>query len=149
MTEQLPAKLPKKERPLPKQIARAIEGLCTGEYRSITAAAEALGYTRSHLSKALRMPRAQALIETRTREILSASRMPAAATLLRLMEFAQSERIKTDIAIHLLAVNNHKPPAAGTPVVNIGLSVGYIVDWSGDDRRGDPLTVDVTPGKAA
>jgi hypothetical protein len=149
MTVQLPAKALKKERPLPKLITRAIEGLCTGEYRNITSAAEGLGYTRSHLSKALRMPRAQALVEARTREILSASRMPAAATLLRLMEFAQSERVKTDIAIHLLAVNNHKPPASGTPVVNIGLSVGYVIDLSGDDRRSEPMTVDVTPGEAA
>jgi hypothetical protein len=149
MPEQLPAKPPKKERPLPKLITRAIEGLCTGEYRNITAAAEALGYTRSHLSKALRMPRAQVLIEQRTREVLSASRMPAAAVLLRLMEFAQSERVKADIAIHLLAVNNHKPPSNGAPVVNLGLSVGYVIDLSGDPPRDAQPTIDITPGKAA
>jgi hypothetical protein len=66
MTEHLPAKTPKKERFLPRKITRAIEGLCTGEYRNITIAAQALGYTRSHLSKALRTPRAQALVEART-----------------------------------------------------------------------------------
>ena len=149
MTAQLPAKQPKKERPLPAGITRAIEGLCNGEYRNITLAAEAQGYTRSHLSKALRLPRAQAFVEQRTRELLSASRMPAAATLLRLLEFAQSERVKTDIAIHLLAVNNHKPPASGSPVVNIGLSVGYVIDLSGDPPRNAKPIIDLAPGEAA
>jgi hypothetical protein len=148
MTKQLPAKVPKKERPLPRRISQAVEGLCTGQYRTITAAAEALGLTREHLSKSLRTPRAQVFIEQRTREILSASRMPAAATLLRLMEFAQSERVKTDIAIHLLAVNNHKPPSNGAPIVNVGLSVGYVIDLSGTPSR-DPPTIDIRPSEAA
>jgi hypothetical protein len=73
--------------------------------------------------------------------------MPAAATLLRLLEFAQSERIKADIAIHLLATNGHKPPATGTPIVNVGLSVGYVIDLSG--RRDDPPVIDHKPGEAA
>jgi hypothetical protein len=82
MTEQLPAKAPKKERPLPRKISQAVEMLVNGEKKTITAAAQALGLTREHLSKSLRTPRAQVFIEQRTREILSASRMPAAATLL-------------------------------------------------------------------
>jgi hypothetical protein len=150
MNQQLPAKPPKKERPLPRKISQAVEMLVSGEKKTITATAEALGLTREHLSKSLRTPRAQAFIEQRTREVLSASRMPAAAVLLRLMEFAQSERIKTDIAIHLLAVNGHKPPSNGAPVVNLGLSVGYVIDLSGG-RKEDPPTIDVdiTPGEAA
>jgi hypothetical protein len=71
--------------------------------------------------------------------------MAAAAVLLKLLDVAQSERIKADVAIHLLAVNGHKPPSSGAPVVNVGLSVGYVVDLSG--RREDPPTV--TPGEAA
>jgi predicted membrane chloride channel (bestrophin family) len=147
MTEQLPAKKPKKERPIPRGITQAVDGLCNGEYKSITAAAKALEYTREHLSKALRTPRVQVLIETRTREILSASRMPAAAVLLRLLEFAQSERVKADIAIHLLGINNHRVPANSAPIVNVGLSVGYVIDLSGS--RDDSPMITVTPGEAA
>ena len=127
MNEIINAPSRKKDRPLPRKISQAVEMLVSGEKKTITAAAQALGLTREHLSKSLRTPRAQVYVEQRTREVLSASRMPAAATLLRLLEFAQSERIKTDIAIHLLAVNNHKPPTGGAPIVNVGLSVGYIV----------------------
>src|SRR5688572_5114207 len=135
----------KKERPLPAKITRAVEMLVTGEKRTITAAAEALGYTREHLSKALRMPRAQAFIEARTREVLSASRMPAAATLLKLLDCAQSERIRTDIAMHLLAISNHRPPNnSGGPVINIGVSPGYVIDLSGQVQRS---MIEITPAE--
>jgi hypothetical protein len=148
MNEIVPGKKPKKERPLPRKISQAVEMLVSGEKKTITSTALALGLTREHLSKSLRTPRAQAFIEQRTREVLSASRMPAAATLLRLLEFAQSERIKTDIAIHLLAVNNHKPPSNGAPIVNVGLSVGYVIDLSGAPRDTQP-TLDIKPNEAA
>jgi hypothetical protein len=74
--------------------------------------------------------------------------MPAAATLLRLLEFAQSERVKTDIAIHLLSVNGHAPPSSGAPVVNVGVNVGYVIRLrhAGDSEQ---PPIDVTPGEAA
>jgi hypothetical protein len=56
MNEIVPGKKLKKERPLPRKISQAVEMLVSGEKKTITSAALALGLTREHLSKSLRTP---------------------------------------------------------------------------------------------
>jgi hypothetical protein len=136
----------KKDRPLPRKISLAVEMLVSGEKRTITAAAQAVGLTREHLSKALRSPRAQVFLEQKTRETLSASRAPAAATLLRLLDQAKSEHVQKDIATTLLAMNGHQPVERTSPLVSINITPGYIVKLKHfeAERPAAPI-IDVTP----
>lgn len=139
----IPADRPKKERPLNRKVSRAVEMLINGEARTIKAAAEAVGLSREHVSKSLRSSRGQAFIEQRTRETLSQSRVPAAATLLRLLDQAKSEHVQKDVATTLLAINGHRPPDRNGPVINVGVSVGYVIDLS-SPRDGAPHVINAT-----
>lgn len=125
---------PVRKRRIPKRIAEVVRLLVTGQCKTQRAAAERCGMSETYISEALRKPEILAFIEQETRVALSRSQAPAAATLIRLATDAASEHVQKDAAIHLLAMNGHKPKADAQVSVNIDIKAGYVIDLTDDAK---------------
>lgn len=134
---------PMPARKISKRVRHAVDLLVTGRARTQVDAATQAGLSRERLCRALREDHVQGYLEQAVKRTLATSRAPAAATLLRLLTEAKSEHVQKDAATTLLGINGIGITDRG-PVVNVGVSVGYVIDLRG---AGDttPL-IDVTPG---
>ncbi|MGY4351231.1 hypothetical protein ACVWXM_007724 [Bradyrhizobium sp. GM7.3] len=139
---------PTKERRISKRLRHAIDLLTSGEAKTKKAAAEKAGLTRERFSRALKESHVQEYLAAQTRVLLAQAQGRAAAVLLTLMDSARSEHVKKDIAVHVLAINGHRPPDRNGPVFNVGFSVGYVIDLSGP-RDAAPHIIDATVSGAA
>jgi hypothetical protein len=67
-------------------------------------------------------------MHARATENLARGTLRASARVLELMD-ASSEHVSLDASKHVLAIGNIRPPETGSSVnVNVGLSVGYVID---------------------
>lgn len=130
-SEQKTVKTPR----VPKKIVQLVDLLVSGECRTQTAGCQRLKLDRSYACKQLKLPHVLAYMEHRTRICLAQSQVPAAATMLRLLDEATSEHVQKDVAIHLLSIAGHKPAANTQVSVNVDIKAGYVIDLSGDDRK--------------
>jgi phage/plasmid primase-like uncharacterized protein len=119
----------KRERISPK-IAKAVNLLLTGECKTQKAAAERIGTSATYLCTQLKKPAVEAFIARRTRETIAQGKMRASARLLELVD-ASSEHVSLDASKHVLAIEGIRPPDQGAVNVNVGVSVGYVIDLSG------------------
>jgi hypothetical protein len=125
---------PKMRKP-PPRVRAAIEALCTGQARTITAAAKKVGLSRERLSRAFsEVHNAEALRTRAAREVaLSSGR--AAARLNQLIDSA-SQRVALEATKFSLGVAGIKP-ASDNVSVNVGVQVaGYVIDLRDRDDRG-------------
>jgi hypothetical protein len=126
---------PKMRKP-PPRVRDAIELLCTGRARTITAAAAKVGLTRERLSRAFSEPHnAEALRARAAREVaLSSGR--AAARLNQLID-STSQRVALEATKFSLGVAGIKP-ASDAVSVNVGLELraGYVIDLRDRADRG-------------
>lgn len=113
---------------VPKRIVQLIDLIATGECKSTKAACERIKLDQSYASRELRKVHVAAYLETRTRVLLAQSQVPAAATLIRLLDQAASEHVQKDVAIHLLNIAGHKPRPDAQVSVNIDIKAGYVID---------------------
>lgn len=135
---------------IPPKIAKAVLLLVSGECKTQKAAAERVGMNASHLCEMLARPKIQAFIARETRKTISQGTMRASARLLELVD-ASSEHVSLDASKHVLAIEGIKPPENNQVSVNVGVSVGYVIDLSGQhqiahqgQRDGKPL-IDLQP----
>jgi hypothetical protein len=126
-TPQQPGKQPR----IPRKVVHAIRLMLSGECSTIKAAAERAGLTREWLSKMLGRVHVQAFIAGETRKTIAAGQMRASARLVELVD-AGSEHVSLDAAKHVLAIEGIKPPDQGQVAVNVGVSVGYVINLSGE-----------------
>ena len=119
---------PSKRERIPKRISHAIETLISGECKTIKAAAEKQKLSREHLSRMLSKDHIRAFYERRTRENIGASQMVASAVLTDLMENAESEHVRKDVAIHALSVAGIKPADQGITGALTQINVGYVIN---------------------
>lgn len=132
-SEQIPAQIgqkPVKKKRIPRRIAEVVRLLVSGECKTQRAAAERCGMSETYISGALRKPEVVAYLEQETRAALTRSQAPAAATMLRLLDQAQSEHVQKDVAIHLLALNGHKPANTQQVSVSVDIKAGFVIDLS-------------------
>lgn len=121
---------PVKERPISKRLRKVIDLLVSGECKTQKAACVRVNMHPDHVCRELKKPQVQAFIARRTRETISAGTMRASARLVELLD-AASEHVSLDASKHVLAIEGIRPPDQGQVSVNVGVSVGYVVDWSG------------------
>jgi hypothetical protein len=132
---------PVRERRVSPRVRHAIDLLLTGQCRLKKDAAAKAGLTPERLSRALKESHVVEYLTAQTRVLLAQSQVPAAATMLRLLDQAKSEHVQKDVAIHLLGISGHKPAGEPSTLVNINIRAGYVIDLSDDP----PRTIDVTP----
>jgi hypothetical protein len=132
--------LAKRER-IPPKIAKAVTLLLTGECKTQKAAAERVGLNASYLCDALTKPKIQAFIARETRRTIAQGQMRASARLLELVD-ASSEHVSLDASKHVLAIEGIRPPDQGQVNVNVGVSVGYVIDLSGQQSQPSVTTID-------
>ena len=116
---------------IPPKIAKAVHLLLTGECKTQKAAAERVGLNASYLCEALTKPKIQAFIARETRRNIQNGAIRASARLLELVD-ASSEHVSLDASKHVLAIEGIRPPDQGQVNVNVGVSVGYVIDLSGN-----------------
>lgn len=135
---------PKHARPkrVPKRIVQLVDLIASGECKSTKAACDRIKLDPSYASRELRKVHVAAYLETRTRVLLAQSQVPAAATLVRLLDQAASEHVQKDVAIHLLAIAGHKPRNDSQVSVNIDVRAGFVIDISEPTPK--PPMIDVT-----
>ena len=130
------------------KIKRAIAALFTGEARTQKDAAELVGMSPQHLSVALQRSTVRDHIaSTVTHRLTTIGLMAASRVVEALVETAESEYVRADLAKWLLALNGVKPASdrATTNVGNVSLTINL-----GDQRLevGKSQVIDVTPQSA-
>lgn len=131
ITEQaLQAPPPDKIKPIPRKVRHALNLMFRGECKDIKAAAAQANLSREHLSRSLRMPHVQAFIARESRKTIAEHTIRASARIGELVD-AASEHVSLDASKHVLAIEGIRPPDQGQVSVNVGVSVGYVIDLSG------------------
>jgi hypothetical protein len=135
---QKPAKQPR----ISARIRRVAELVITGECSTVKAAAERVGIHPDYAYRELKKPQVQVFIDQRARQTIAAGTMRASARLLSLID-ASSEHVSLDATKHVLAIGNIRPPESGSQVnVNVGVSVGYVIDLRSDADQQPTRTIE-------
>jgi hypothetical protein len=101
-------------------------------------AAKRGGMSETYLSTALRKPEIGAFIARESRRNIQISAWRASNRIAELVD-ASSEHVSLDASKHVLAIEGIRPPDQGQVSVNVGVSVGYVIDLSGS-APGKPVT---------
>ena len=136
-----------KRRPVPKKVRQAIELLVTGQCKSITKAAEKVGWARETLSRRLSRPECAEALRTRAAREVALSSGRAAARLNQLID-STSQKVALEATKFSLGVAGIRP-AADNVSVNVGIQVaGYVIDLRERSDRGPmpKVTIDGEAG---
>ena len=110
------------------RIRRAVDALVTGEAKTQKHAAELAGLNAEHLCRELKKPQIETFYARRSQQIIRSAQMRAVANVVKLMD-AKSEHVAADVNFRVLAINGIRPPDDSRQVsVNVGVSVGYVLD---------------------
>jgi hypothetical protein len=107
-------------------------------------AANKVGMSETYLSGALRKPEIQAFIARKVRETIALGTLRASARVLELVD-AASEHVSLDASKHVLAIEGIRPPSDAHHTVNVGVSVGYVIDLAGKGAPQQGVTLDISP----
>jgi hypothetical protein len=129
-----------KEPRISKRMRKVLTDLATKGITQREAASRA-GMNESHLSRELRKPQIQAFIARKTRETIQLGTLRASNRILELVD-ASSEHVSLDASKHVLAIEGIRPPDQGQVSVNVGVSVGYVIDLSGNAANPSATTID-------
>jgi len=113
------------------RLRKVIDLLLTGECKTQKAACERVGMHPDHVCRELRKPQVQAFIARETRRTIGNAQMPAAATLVRLLD-ANSEHVAAQVAERLLAINGIKPDETSRVAVSVDVRAGYVIELRHD-----------------
>ncbi|MFZ0151437.1 MAG: hypothetical protein WAM72_24450 [Xanthobacteraceae bacterium] len=119
---------PKMRKP-PPRVRAAIEALCTGQVRTIKAAAQRVGVSREYLSRAFSLPHNAEALRTRAAREVALSSGRAAARLSQLID-STSQRVALEATKFSLGVAGIKPADDARVSVSIELKAGYVIDLS-------------------
>jgi hypothetical protein len=131
---------PAKERPISKRMQKVLSLIATKGMTQREAAKQG-GMSETYLSTALRKPEIGAFIARKCRETIQIGTLRASNRVLELID-AQSEHVSLDASKHVLAIEGIRPPDQGQVSVNVGVSVGYVLDWSGGAPQQPVTTID-------
>lgn len=128
---------PVKTRPLRKQMQKALIALAQ---KGVTQrdAAKLAGLNETYLCTALKKPEIQAFIARKRAENIQIAAFRSSRSILELVD-AESEHVRAKVALALLANSGDVKVDSNQPTVNIGVSVGYVIDLSAGSQHGAPL----------
>lgn len=121
------AQKPAKPARISARIRRVAELVITGECATVKAACERVGIHPDYAYRELKKPQVQVFCEQRARQTIAAGTMRASARLIGLID-ASSEHVSLDASKHVLGIANIRPPDSSQVNVNVGVSVGYVID---------------------
>lgn len=136
-----PTEIKRRKRAVSAKIIHAVELLASGKARTQSEAAAMASVTPEWLSKMLGRPEIGVLLEQTCRKYLRNGTVRATARLVELLD-SPSARTSLETSKHVLGIQGITPPSNGAPIVNVGLSVGYVIDLSGGEPR---TTIEVKP----
>ncbi|MET3299680.1 hypothetical protein [Bradyrhizobium diazoefficiens] len=124
-----------KPKPIPLKVREAIASIVTGDCKTITAAAEKVGFTREHLSRQLSKPHVTEYLHQKVRRHLAAAAAQAGATKVDLLS-SPNEMVKDKASSFILSLAGIQPSSQPSVNVNIDVRAGYVIDLSepGDER---------------
>lgn len=125
----------KKKDRISKRLRQALDLIASGECKTKKAAAERVGMAPESLSRAFAKDHVQAFIAQKARQTIAAGTLRASARVLELVD-ASSEHVSLDASKYALAVQGIRPPSDTQVAVNVGVSVGYVIDLSGKAAAG-------------
>jgi hypothetical protein len=132
---------PVKERPLSKRLRKALHLLETGECSTQRAAAERAGMSEFQLSRRLREPQIQAFIARKRSENISVASIRASAKAMKLID-SESDHVAAKMTLALMAHTGDIKGDSSQVSVNVGVSVGYVIDLSGTASNPSATTID-------
>jgi hypothetical protein len=141
-----------------RKIRQAVELMLEGKCDSQKAVCERLGLSESYLSRSLKKDNVQVFIASATAKTISAGRLAATSTSIRLLTNAKSEHVQLQASEFILGLNGyHANPTAPGVHINIGADApGYVVRLRhiedpdlADPVGSRPAMIDVTPTRQA
>ena len=131
---------PAKPARISKRMQKVLTALAT-KHMTQRDAAKLVGMSETYLSAALRKPEIGAFIARKSRENIQIGVLRASARINELVD-ASSEHVSLDASKHVLAIEGIRPPDQGQVNVNVGVSVGYVIDLSGSAPQQSVTTID-------
>jgi hypothetical protein len=119
------------KRRVSKRVKDAVEALCTGDAKTIKAAAKKVGMARESLSRALDKPHVAELMRTRTIRQLARASARAGAVKEELLD-SDNELVRDRASSFILGLQGIAPASDPTVAVNISIKAGYVIDLSDD-----------------
>jgi hypothetical protein len=150
MTRNVPAVPDQSDKPpapkrITKKIRAAVDALVHGDAKTITAAAEKVGLSRSHLSRELGRPHISEFLKNKVLRNLAINAARAGAVKVDLLN-SPNEMVKDRSSTWLLELAGIKPATSPSVSLNIyDVKAGWVIDLSEGPR---PL-IDVSPQLAA
>ena len=135
----IPAK-PRKERQPSKRMQQALIHLATKGVNQ-REAAKLAGISEFHLSRELKKPQIQAFIARRRSEIIAIGSLKAATRAVDLID-AESEHVAAKVSLAILSHTGDVKGDSSQVAVNVGVSVGYVIDLSGQVPQQSVTTID-------
>jgi len=93
-------------------------------------AAKLAGISEFHLSRELKKPQIQAFIARKRSEIIQIGSLKAATRAVELID-AESEHVAAKVSLAILAHTGDVKGDSNQVAVNVGVSVGYVIDLTG------------------
>lgn len=135
---QAPSKPPAepKKRRISKKLRKALDLLASVEGIEKQAAAHEAGITPEHLSRSLNKDHVQAYLTRKAKRHLTLAVLRASNVKVDLLA-AESERVRSDVASEVLALQGIKPVEDKRASVNINITPGYVINLSqaGDQAK--------------
>ena len=128
--EQLPV-VTERHKPISKKVVAAIDKMVSGECKTITDAANAVGLARESLSRALNKPHIAALMTQKVARSLAIASARAGATKVELLD-SPSELVRDRASTFVLGLAGIAPASQPSVNLNIELKAGYVIDLSDD-----------------
>jgi hypothetical protein len=146
MRETTPALPAPKERArrIPPKVRQAIDRLVSGQSKSLTAAAKAVGLSREYVSRSLSKPHVAEFLRQKAARAVAMGAGRAAARLNQLLD-SKSEHVSLDAAKLSLDIAGIKPATDTNVNLNIEVRAGYVIDLSERDGP-EARIVHVTSG---
>jgi hypothetical protein len=128
---------PRKERMPSKRMQQALIHLATKGVNQ-REAAKLSGISEFHLSRELKKPQIQAFIARKRSEIIAIGSLKAATRAVDLID-AESEHVAAKVSLAILAHTGDVKGDSAQLAVNVGVSVGYVIDLSGQTQQPQPV----------
>ena len=120
---------PRKERLPSLRMQQALGHLATKGVNQ-REAAKLAGISEFHLSRELKKPQIQAFIARKRSEIIQIGSLKAATRAVELID-AESEHVAAKVSLAILAHTGDVKGDSNQVAVNVGVSVGYVIDLTG------------------
>ena len=135
---------PKTRPPSPK-IIRALGALFSGEAKTQRDAAKIAGTTEQNLCNALKRPSVKDYINNIVKERIKTTTLIAASNVMdALLETAESEYVRADLAKHVMGISGVRPERDPTTTNVVG-GVSLTIVMGDDKLRIGTQPIDITP----